>query len=84
MIYVRIRGLSSFAAALAMAAQSDLVAIVPSRFANAFTKGTGMKRFDIPLDLPTVDVRQIWHHRLANDPAHQWLRSCILCASPTF
>jgi DNA-binding transcriptional LysR family regulator len=74
----------SFAAALAMAAQSDLVAIVPSRFANVFTKAAGLRQFAIPLALPTVDVRQIWHHRLANDPAHQWLRSCILRASASF
>jgi DNA-binding transcriptional LysR family regulator len=74
----------SFAAALAMAAQSDLVAILPSRFANVFTRAAGLQQFAIPLELPTVDVCQIWHHRLANDPAHQWLRSCILRASGSF
>jgi DNA-binding transcriptional LysR family regulator len=67
----------SFAAALAMAAQGDEVAIVPSRLATVFSRGAGLVVFPIPLPLPTVDVRQVWHHRLSADPAHRWLRSCV-------
>jgi DNA-binding transcriptional LysR family regulator len=74
----------SFGVALAMAAQSDLFAILPSRFASVFTQAAGLPQFAIPLELPTVAVGQIWHHRLANDPAHQWLRSCFLRASASF
>jgi DNA-binding transcriptional LysR family regulator len=69
--------LPSFAAALAMAAQSDCVAIVPRRLASVFSSGAGLELFEIPVPIPTVDVRQIWHHRLTDDPTHQWLRSCV-------
>jgi DNA-binding transcriptional LysR family regulator len=69
--------LPSFAAALAMAAQSDCVAIVPRRLASVFSSGAGLELFAIPVPIPTVDVRQIWHHRLTADPTHQWLRSCV-------
>jgi DNA-binding transcriptional LysR family regulator len=67
----------SFAAALAMAAQSDHVAIAPKRLATIFSKGAVLKVFTIPLAIPTVDVCQVWHHRLTADPAHRWLRSCV-------
>jgi DNA-binding transcriptional LysR family regulator len=67
----------SFAAALAMAAQNDYVTIAPSGLAEVFSKGAGLRTFAIPVPIPAVDVRQIWHHRLTTDPAHAWLRSCV-------
>ncbi len=100
--------LPSFASALAIAAQSDYVAIIPERFARVFAddpavtsssglanmgsrkstkRAAGAERrlcmFRIPLPIPTVNIHQIWHHRLTNDPAHQWLRSAIHRASTT-
>jgi DNA-binding transcriptional LysR family regulator len=71
----------SFAAALAMAAQSDYVTVAPSGLADVFSKGAGLRVFTIPVPIPSVDVRQIWHHRLTNDPLHAWLRSCVSRAS---
>jgi DNA-binding transcriptional LysR family regulator len=69
--------LPSFAAALAMAAQSEVVAIAPRRLASVFSTGAGLEVFEIPVPIPAVDVRQIWHHRLNDDPTHGWLRSCV-------
>jgi DNA-binding transcriptional LysR family regulator len=67
----------SFTAALAMAIQGDQAAIVPQRLAEVFARGSGVAIIPIPIALPTVDVRQFWHHRMTTDPAHSWLRSCV-------
>ena len=67
----------SFAAAIAMAAASDYVAIVPQRLAAALSGGAGLATFTIPVPIPDVEICQAWHHRLSEDPTHQWLRSCV-------
>ncbi len=66
----------SFAAALALARASDLVATVPER-------QTGILRdrlhsFALPLELPQLTVSMLWHPRMDADPAHRWLRGVVL------
>jgi DNA-binding transcriptional LysR family regulator len=67
----------SFAVALAMCVQSDLTTIAPRRLATLLAAPTGLVMFESPVPLPTVDVAMLWHARFDNDPAHQWLRSCV-------
>ncbi len=73
----------SIAAAIAMATQSNLIAVVPSRLAKVFSGGTGLTIFAVPVKLPSVDIGQIWHHRFTDDLNHRWLRSCVVEASRT-
>jgi DNA-binding transcriptional LysR family regulator len=70
----------SFAAALALAARSDLVALVPRSFAAASARRTGgaLEMFDLPLALDEITVSQMWHPRLDADAAHRWLRGVVL------
>lgn len=72
-----------FAAALALARATDLVATVPERH-TAILRG-GMHTFDLPFPTPTVTVSLLWHVRLDSDAAHRWLRACIIdvCAGQT-
>ncbi|GAA2808304.1 LysR family transcriptional regulator [Saccharopolyspora taberi] len=37
----------------------------------------GLHTFEVPLDLPVVDVGMAWHPRNDADPAHRWLRALV-------
>ncbi|QHA89316.1 LysR family transcriptional regulator [Serratia rhizosphaerae] len=71
-----------FSAALAIAAQSDLVALVPASFFMQKTLGGGTRQtlqaFSLPVATPEITVSQMWHPRRKADPAHQWLRQLLL------
>nr|WP_316641523.1 LysR family transcriptional regulator [uncultured Roseateles sp.] len=70
----------SFAAALALARATDLVASVPERHTGDLR--TGLHSFELPLPLAPFTVSLLWHPRLEGDPAHRWLRGCVreVCA----
>lgn len=65
-----------FSAALALAKASDLVATVPERHTANLRRG--MYSFKLPFRAPEVTVSLLWHVRLDADPAHRWLRDCVL------
>jgi DNA-binding transcriptional LysR family regulator len=69
-----------FAAALALARASDLIATVPERHTGSLR--TGMHSFSLPIPTPEITVSMFWHPRLHADPAHRWLRECVreVCA----
>ena len=66
---------SGFAAALALARTSDLIASVPERHTGSLRGG--MHSFPLPVRLPEITVSLLWHPRLDADPAHRWLRACV-------
>ena len=70
-----------FSAALALARASDLIASVPERHTGNLR--AGMHSFPLPVSTPEVTVSLLWHPRLHADPAHRWLRGCVLdiCAA---
>ena len=65
-----------FAAALALTRGSDLIATVPDR--HTANLRAGLTTFALPFTAPEVTVSLIWHARLDADPAHRWLRGCVL------
>ena len=69
-----------FAAALALARASDLIASVPERHTGNMR--TGMHSFPLPVPSPEFTISLLWHPRLDADPAHRWLRGCVreVCA----
>jgi len=64
-----------FAAALALARATDLVATVHERHTGNLY--AGMHSFAIPLTIPQFTVSLLWHPRLDGDTAHRWLRGCV-------
>jgi DNA-binding transcriptional LysR family regulator len=64
-----------FAAALALARVSDLIASVPERHTGSLR--AGMHSFPLPVPAPEITVSLLWHPRLDADPAHRWLRACV-------
>lgn len=66
---------SGFAAALALARASDLVATVPDRHTASLREG--MVSLSLPMPTTEFTVSMLWHPRMDADPAHRWLRSCV-------
>jgi DNA-binding transcriptional LysR family regulator len=64
-----------FAAALALARATDLIASVPERHTGNLR--AGMHSFRLPVAMPEITVSLLWHPRLDADPAHRWLRGCV-------
>jgi DNA-binding transcriptional LysR family regulator len=64
-----------FAAALALARDSDLIASVPERHTGKLR--AGMHSFRLPISMPEMTISLLWHPRLDADPAHRWLRQCV-------
>jgi DNA-binding transcriptional LysR family regulator len=74
---------SGFAAALALARASGLVATVPERHTGMLRDG--LVTFPLPFATPEIAISLLWHPRLDADPAHRWLRGCVraVCAGPS-
>jgi DNA-binding transcriptional LysR family regulator len=68
----------SFSTALALARASELIASVPERHTGNLR--AGMHSFPLPVAMPEITVSLLWHPRLDADPAHRWLRGCVLDA----
>lgn len=67
-----------FRAALAIAAQSELVALVSHTFfTRAAAAAAGLRCFALPVATAPITVSQMWHPRLDADPAHRWLRQLV-------
>jgi DNA-binding transcriptional LysR family regulator len=71
----------SFAAALALARGSDLIATVPESHTSGLR--AGMHHFALPFRVPEITISLLWHPRMDGDLAHRWLRLCVreVCAS---
>ncbi|HYH10068.1 MAG TPA: LysR family transcriptional regulator [Thermoanaerobaculia bacterium] len=67
---------NGFSTALALARASDLIATVPERHTGNLR--AGMHSFPLPFDTPEITVSMLWHPRMDADPAHRWLRACVL------
>ena len=74
----------SFAAALAVARASDLVALVPASFLGAhepdgvLARSRAVFTFELPVKTAQITISQMWHPRLGSDSAHRWLRELVL------
>jgi DNA-binding transcriptional LysR family regulator len=58
-------------------ASSDLITVLPVSMADAFAAFPGLKTVSLPVELPTVNIKQHWHERVQNDQENMWLRQRI-------
>lgn len=70
-----------FAAALALARNTELIATLPERHSGNLR--AGLRTFPLPVAIPEFTLSLLWHPRMDADPAHRWLRSLVLetCAA---
>lgn len=72
-----IAGTSGFLSAGWAVAQSDAVLTAPSRLIRGFEEYLPIRSFEVPFELPSITVVQVWHERQHRDPAHRWFRERI-------
>jgi molybdate transport repressor ModE-like protein len=63
-------------------ANSDLLAFIPGRLADAVAPHAPIKVFNPPVHVPPFDVRMFWHERYHDDPASRWMRRAVVALYP--
>ena len=63
--------------AIAIVAQTDLIALVPRRFAERDAKRQGFVVLDAPGDASGIDLMMLWHGKFDEDAGLAWLRGLI-------
>lgn len=58
-------------------AESDLVATMSRRVALAAASQLPLRVLSPPIELPPIEVRQVWHERADADPAVRFLRTLV-------
>jgi DNA-binding transcriptional LysR family regulator len=76
--------LPSHLAAMALAARSDVVCLVPAALPGAVASplthdadALGLRLLDVPVALPPLTIGIAWHPRHTADGAHYWLRGAV-------
>jgi len=71
-------------AAMALAAASDVVCLVPAALPGELpsplgeaAQAMGLRLLEIPLPLPPLKIGMAWHPRHTADGGHQWLRDAV-------
>jgi DNA-binding transcriptional LysR family regulator len=59
-------------------ASSDLLAVIPSRLAEAFVSHLPIKILRPPISIPPFDIRLYWHERYHHDPGLAWFRKAFV------
>lgn len=70
-------GVPSFLGVARIVAQTELLAIVPSRYAEALLPSEPVKMLALPVELPRYQVKQHWHERYHADVSNRWLRQVL-------
>ena len=56
---------------------SDMVATVPERLAQALVGPFGLAYIKHPAPLPEIAINMFWHAKYHKDPANEWLRGMV-------
>jgi len=70
-----------FLSGLHMAATTDCILTVSDRAALALASTLRLRILEPPLPLPPYSLNLLWHPRLENEPANQWLRDVFIRAA---
>lgn len=58
-------------------AATDLVVTVPYAVGESFSRMSGIRLIQPPLDIPKFDLKQHWHRKYHKDDANMWIRSVV-------
>ncbi|AKU98794.1 Transcriptional regulator, LysR family [Labilithrix luteola] len=59
-------------------ASSDLALTAPLRLLAPFVKSLGLRKLELPFELPGYVLSQVWSTRSSHDEAHRWLRGEVV------
>jgi DNA-binding transcriptional LysR family regulator len=69
---------SDGASAMSVVAATDMVALLPRRYAETYARSAHIKIVERPKDkAETVEISMLWHCRSNEDPGSLWLRGLI-------
>jgi len=77
----RIAHRAPYLSAARLLAETDLVAIMRRRVAEALVASRELRTVELPCPSPKVVTAMLWHRRLDAHPAHRWLRGLIATAA---
>jgi DNA-binding transcriptional LysR family regulator len=60
-----------------LAAQSEMLGIVPLRLAHAVSRSLGLRIIELPLKISPLSISLVWHERHQQNAAHRWLREFV-------
>jgi len=69
--------LPSFLGVARIIAQTELLAIVPYRYAETMSAREDIRMLPLPVQLPSFQVKQHWHERYHADASNRWLRQVV-------
>lgn len=58
--------------------RTDLVCTVPWQLAHAFARLGRFRALELPVPMPSFDVKLLWHERHEQDPGNRWLRELVI------
>jgi DNA-binding transcriptional LysR family regulator len=58
-------------------AKSDLLVTLPSRVARLFESYAPLRSLELPIAIPSFEVRMFWHEHQEENARHRWLRETI-------
>jgi DNA-binding transcriptional LysR family regulator len=61
-----------------VAAQSDLIGVLPARFALSVADKLGLVAYRLPFEMPLIDMYLYWRKRDMSNREHEWLRGLII------
>jgi DNA-binding transcriptional LysR family regulator len=61
-----------------MVQRTDLISVLPRRFALEVAANFDLDIHEIPLKLPEQHVYMLWHVNREHDPGHRWLRDSVM------
>ena len=70
-----------FLAGPLIVARSELVLTAPARLVAQLASALSLRILAPPLAFPGFTIRQVWHERYQDEPAHRWLRQQIFEAA---
>jgi DNA-binding transcriptional LysR family regulator len=71
-----------FLSAAQVVAESNLIAVVPAGLAARYRKFLGLEVRKVPVQMPPLHMRLLWHQRATSDGGHQWLRALVASQFP--
>jgi DNA-binding transcriptional LysR family regulator len=72
-----VAGTSGFLAAGWGVAESDAILTAPERLIRSFETYLPIISFPTPIELPPIDILQVWHARTHDEPAERWFRQQV-------
>ena len=57
---------------------SDKILTIPKTAAKMYSEMLDIAIFEMPVDLPSLDVHMYWHGNVDKDPANKWLRNKMI------